>query len=400
MSTSTATQMRKWTGPAVFSFGFRPLFLLACVWAAVAMILWIGMLSGRVALPTVFDPVTWHAHEFLFGYLSAVIAGFLLTAVPNWTGRLPVVGWPLAGLCVLWIAGRLAVGASAYLPAGVVGVADLSFLVALWAVIFREIVAGKKWANLPVLILLALFIAADALFHLEAVQGESASQGYGLRLGLGVALVLIMLIGGKVTPSFTRNWLVKRGDTVLPTPPMQRYDKAVIVVSAATLLAWVARPDAGLVGAALLIIAGLHSVRLWRWQGVRALAEPLVWVLHAGYAFVPLGALAVGVSILFPATISTAAALHVWTAGAIGLMTLGVMTRASLGHSGRALHAGAGTTCLYAAVIGAVITRLAADLFVTYRVALLDVTALLWIAGFAGFVVLYAPLLLRPKPAR
>lgn len=400
MSTSTTTQMRKWTGPAVFSFGFRPLFLLACVWAAVAMILWIGMLSGRVALPTAFDPVTWHAHEFLFGYLSAAMAGFLLTAVPNWTGRLPVVGWPLVGLCALWIVGRLAIGASAYLPTALVTVADLSFLAALWGVILREIVAGKKWANLPVLIILGLFIAADALFHFEAIQSGTASQGYGLRLGLGMALVLIMLIGGKVTPSFTRNWLVKRGDTVLPTPPMQRYDKAVILVSAATLLAWVAQPDADVVGAALVVIAGLHIVRLSRWQGVRALAEPLVWVLHAGYAFVPLGALAVGVSILFPATISTAAALHVWTAGAIGLMTLGVMTRASLGHSGRALHAGAGTTCLYAAVIGAVITRLAADLFATYRVALLDVTALLWIAGFAGFVVLYAPLLLRPKPAR
>ncbi|PRY78085.1 NnrS protein [Yoonia maritima] len=201
--------------------------------------------------------------------------------------------------------------------------------------ILREIVAGKKWANLPVVILIGAFIAANALFHLEGAQKGNASQGYGLRLALAVSLVLIMLIGGKVTPSFTRNWVVKRGHNTLPTPPIQRFDKVVLLVSVAALLAWAAIPDHIIVGVALIAIGCLHIVRLLRWKGFKTVAEPLVWILHAAYAFVPIGALATGTSILRPAFVSPAAALHIWTAGAIGLMTIGVMTRASLGHSGR-----------------------------------------------------------------
>jgi len=361
------------------------------------MIIWISMLLGVFALPSRFDPVTWHAHEFLFGYLSAVAAGFLLTAVPNWTGRMPVVGWPLAGLCAIWLVGRMAVAMSLYLPASLVAVADLAFLVVLGAVILREIAAGKNWSNLPVLMLIGTLIVANGLFHREAALGHGASQGYGLRLGVSVALVLITLIGGKVIPSFTRNWLVKRGDADLPTPPMQRFDKAVILVSIATLLGWTFAPQHALVGVALVLMGGLHAVRLARWRGHKTLSEPLVWVLHVGYAFVPIGAVINGAVILRPDLINQASALHVWTAGAIGVMTLAVMTRASLGHSGRALHAGLGTTLLYAALIFAVFTRLAADVLPAVRMPLLDTTAVLWVGGFAGFACLYGPMLLRAK---
>ncbi|MCW1951503.1 MAG: NnrS family protein [Octadecabacter sp.] len=397
MKQSTAEQMRQWRGPAIFSFGFRPLFLLACLWATVAMVLWIAMLAGWYALPTDFDPVTWHAHEFLFGYVSAVVAGFLLTAVPNWTGRLPVVGWPLAGLSALWLLGRLAIATSAYFSTFSVAVVDLAFLLVMWMFLLREIIAGKKWANLPVLILLAVLIFANAIFHIEGAQSGAASQGYGLRLGLAAVLVLIMLIGGKVTPSFTRNWLVKRGETALPSPPMRRFDKAVLVVSGLVLLAWVIAPTHGFVGVALLGIGVLHTVRLIRWQGHKTTGEPLVFVLHVGYAFIPLGALANALSIVSPHLISHAAALHIWTAGAIGLMTVAVMTRASLGHSGRALHAEKRTMLIYAALVAATFTRLAADLFMDFRSPLLNGTAVLWVVGFAGFVAIYGPLLIKQK---
>ena len=220
MST-TAEQMRAWSGPALLTYGFRPFFLGAGIWAALAMALWIPMLSGHIALPTRFDPVSWHAHEFLYGYLSAVVAGFLLTSVPNWTGRLPIVGWPLGGLFALWLIGRLAVAVSSVLPVWLAAAADLSMLVALAAVLTREIVAGKNWRNLMVLGLLGVLILGNGVFHFEAARGDYAAQGYGLRLGLGAGLMLIAVIGGRIVPSFTRNWLVRRGEGKLPVPPMK-----------------------------------------------------------------------------------------------------------------------------------------------------------------------------------
>ena len=161
--TSTAERMRSWSGPAVLSYGFRPFFLGAALWSALAMELWIAMLNGVATLPTALDPVSWHAHEFLFGYLGAVVAGFLLTAVPNWTGRLPIVGWPLGGLVALWVVGRLAVAFSADLPVILVAVGDLLFLVVLAAVTAREIIRGRNWRNLIMLALLGALILGNAV---------------------------------------------------------------------------------------------------------------------------------------------------------------------------------------------------------------------------------------------
>ncbi|SDW98526.1 NnrS family protein [Litoreibacter albidus] len=397
MKTTTAEQMRQWRGPAVLSFGFRPLFSLAALWAAVAMAMWIAMLSGLMELPTRFDPVTWHAHEFLFGYLSAVIAGFLLTAVPNWTGRLPVVGWSLAGLALLWVMGRVAIVMSAALPVWLVVAADICFLATLWGVVLREIVAGKNWRNLPVLGLVGVLIFANLVFHYEAAQGDYAAQGFGLRLGLSVALMLVCLIGGKIIPSFTRNWLTKRSATKLPTPPMQRFDKITLAATAASLLAWTAAPAHLLVGLALLAIAVLHFIRLARWQGTATSAEPLVWVLHLAYMFVPLGAALTAAAILVPDAVAQATALHVWTAGALGMMTLAVMTRASLGHSGRVLHADTATTFIYLSLVVSIMTRIAADYLPELRAELLTLSGLFWLGSFGGFALAYGPMLMRAK---
>src|SRR6056297_4020513 len=184
MPATSAERMRNWEGPALLTYGFRPFFLLGAVWAALAMTLWVFMLAGGLRLPTRFDPVSWHAHEFLFGYLGAVLAGFLLTAVPNWTGRLPMVGWPLAALFALWVAGRVVVLTSGVMPAAVAPIVDLAFPLVLGGLILREIVAGRNWRNLIVLGLLAVFTLANGIFHAEALSGNYAAQGFGLRLGL------------------------------------------------------------------------------------------------------------------------------------------------------------------------------------------------------------------------
>ena len=393
--TTSAERMRAWTGPAILSFGFRPFFLLAGLWAALAMAVWVAMLSGRTVLPTGFDPISWHAHEFLFGYLGAVMAGFLLTAVPNWTGSLPLVGWPLAGLVALWVLGRGLVAVSAHLPTLSVALADLAFPAALVGFLAREIIAGRNWKNLPVLALLTGWTLANALFHWEAAQGGAPAQGIGLRIGLAVAVMLISLIGGRIVPSFTRNWLAQRGAARLPVP-FGRADGAVLVLTFVTLALWVTWPHHALSATACGLAGLAHLWRLARWQGHQTGAEALVWVLHAGYGFVPLGFLAVALAQFLPGL--APAAQHVWMAGAVGLMTLAVMTRASLGHAGRPLHATGPITALYLALIVAVLARFLAGLLPGADWPLY-LAAAGWVVAFGGFAVIYWPILARPRKA-
>lgn len=392
MST-TSEQQRAWTGPALFTYGFRPFFLGGALWAACAMVLWVLMLGGHRPLPIAWDPVSWHAHAFLFGYLGAVIAGFMMTAVPNWTGRLPIVGWPLAGLWALWLMGRAAVALSDLLPAAVVAGADLAFPVVLAAAMTREIIAGKNWKNLTIIGLLAVFTLANLLFHLDAASGAYAAAGVGMRLGLAAAITMIALIGGRIVPSFTRNWLAKHDHARLPTPPMQRFDKVSMLGLVVVLATWVLAPTNILTSLALLIACALHAARLVRWRGIATTAEPLLLVLHLAYALVPLGALMLSVSGLWPSVLSAATAQHVWMAGAVGLMTLAVMSRASLGHTGHALHAGPGTVAIYSAIVTSVFARIVADMIPALQHPLHITAAVFWVLAFGGFAVIYGPLL-------
>ncbi|WP_375699039.1 NnrS family protein [Pseudophaeobacter sp. TrK17] len=395
MAQTSAEQMRAWQGPALFSYGFRPFFLFGTIWAVVAMLVWLAALTGAIDLPTRFDPVSWHAHEFLFGYLGAVLAGFLLTAVPNWTGRLPMVGWRLVALFCLWALGRIAVFFSALLPAVVAPVVDLAFPLVLGGMILREIVAGKNWRNLIVLAMLAMFTLANSLFHYEALRGDYAAQGMGLRLGLATAVMMIAVIGGRIIPSFTRNWLARTDNPARPAPPMQRFDKLVLLAGIVVLPLWVLQPLDRLTGIALVLFGVLHLARLLRWQGHHTLSEPLVWVLHVSYLFIPVGAFALGLDQL-AGNPGTASAQHLWMAGAIGSMTLAVMTRATLGHTGQELVANRITVVIYLSLFGAVLARLSTSLWLEMSY----VSGLLWLMAFAGFVLAYGPALFRQKPAK
>ncbi|MEO9575930.1 MAG: NnrS family protein [Tateyamaria sp.] len=383
--------------PAFLSIGLRPFFLLGAVWAALAMIVWILALTGRLDLSSRFDPISWHAHAFLFGYLGAIIAGFLLTAVPNWTGRPPLRGWPLLGLVLLWAFGRGAVATSALWPMGLVIAIDLSFPVILGAVILREVILGQNWRNMIIMGMLAAFTLANLIFHIEAATGAYAAQGLGLRLGLAAAVLMITVMGGRIIPTFTGNWFKKTRQDVALASPMQRFDKIVVVATVITLTLWVVSPDLVLTGGALLILAGLHAVRLARWKGHYTAAEPLVFVLHAGYAFLPLGALTLRVGLLWPDHLGLAAAQHIWMAGAIGVMTLAVMTRATLGHTGQNLHAGGGTVVIYAAIVLSVLTRLGSGIWPLQAGLLFPLSGALWIVAFGGFAFLYSGLLARPR---
>jgi uncharacterized protein involved in response to NO len=383
---------RDYAGPALFSYGFRPFFLGGAAWAAFGILAWLPQYLGALTVPTAFPPLDWHIHEMLFGYVPAIVAGFLLTAIPNWTGRLPVNGAPLAALAGLWLAGRIAILVSAKIGLLAAAGIDVAFLVTLAALAMREIIAGKNWRNLRVLVAIGVLIAGNVVFHLEVMLYGAAD--YGIRIGIAAALFLIMLIGGRIVPSFTHNWIVRMNPGRQPRP-FARYDAVAIAISAAAFLAWIAVPHAAITGALLLAAGVVQAVRLARWAGDRTFADRLVFVLHAAYAFVPLGFLLTGAAVLLPDHAPPSAGIHAWTAGAIGLMTLSVMTRASLGHTGRALVASKATQAIYLAVFLAAILRIVAACVPS--VALLHAAGTLWIVGFAGFVAAYGPLLVTAR---
>lgn len=394
MTSAALARRRNYCGPALFSYGFRPFFLGAATWAALAIVLWVLQFSGRLSLHTAFAPLDWHVHEMLYGYVAAAIAGFLLTAIPNWTGRLPVTGAPLAALAGLWLAGRIAMLASAPLGLPTAAAIDMSFLLALAAVAAREIVAGRNWRNLRVLIVLGVLIAGNLVFHIEAQRYGAAD--YGIRLGLAAVVGLIMLIGGRVVPSFTHNWLARRGAGRLPVP-FSRFDAACLAASVPGLAGWVAWPQSEIVGLWLILCALLQLVRLIRWAGDRTFADRLVLVLHVAYAFVPIGFALVGASMVWPASVPPGAGIHAWTVGAVGLMTLAVMTRATLGHTGQPLSASPSTQIVYALALLAVGARIIGAF--EGSMALIYVAGLAWVASFGAFLIVYGPLLLSRPPA-
>jgi uncharacterized protein involved in response to NO len=377
------------------SAGFRPFFLSAALWAAIALPLSIAYFEMAAELPTRFSPSIWHPHEMAFGFGGAVVAGFLLTAIPNWTGRMPLQGAPLAGLVALWLLGRLAVFFSASAPALVAAVLDLAFPAVFFLVVAREIVTGQNWRNLPMLVALALLFTGNLLTHLEAMD-VAETGSLGAHMGIATLAMLVALIGGRITPSFTRNWLVKALPGATEPAPFGALDRVALAATLVALIAWVAFPDA-LVTAVLQILAGAALLlRLARWRGARTGAEPLLFVLHLGYGWLALGLMFMGGNKLFPVTDATTS-LHTLTAGAIGTMTLAVMTRATRGHTGRPLVADRETMAIYVAVTLAAALRVGAPFVGEYYFVALAVAAGLWSLAYGLFVLLYFGMLTGPR---
>ena len=351
--------------------------------------------AGESALPSVLPPLVWHVHEMVFGFAAATVAGFLLTAIPNWTGRMPLQGVPLACLALLWVAGRAGVLVSAQIGAMGAAFLDLAFPFAFLCVVGREIAAGRNWRNLPMLAALASLLLGNLLVHFEAV-GIAATAELGNRLGVATLLMLISVVGGRIIPSFTLNWLARERPEIPPPAVFDRFDRAVIAVTALALMLWIVAPE-GLLTPWAALAAGLaQGGRLARWRGSATLREPLLWVLHLGYGWLALGFLLLalsGVVSLLPQT----AALHALTAGAIGTMTLAVMTRASLGHTGRPLAAGSGTTAIYILVTIAAVLRLFAPLAEAHYLFVLSLAGTAWSGAFGLFVLIYARPLMLPR---
>jgi uncharacterized protein involved in response to NO len=379
-------------GMVLFRAGFRPFFLLAGLQAALIVPVWLAQTSSGLDLALPYAPVLWHGHEMVFGFGEAAVAGFLLTAVPNWTGAPALHGRPLAALTALWLAARLALALGAVLPPWVGAGVALPFLPVLGGVLAGPLIRAGKWRNIAFLPILAVLTLAQGLVLAEMT--ELGSWGMtGLYLGIFVLLLMIAIIGGRIIPAFTVNGLRQRGLTVQPRsrPWLERAAVAGLVLAA---LAWLIQPG-GAVAGALAIVAGLlNALRLAGWHGAKTIRLPLLWILHLGYAWLSIGLVLLGLSCFVPA-IPPQAASHGLTVGCIGLMVLGVMSRAALGHGGRPLQAAPLTVAAYALVALAGLIRVFGVLVMPLPA--LWLSAILWSAGFALFVLVYAPICLKPR---
>jgi uncharacterized protein involved in response to NO len=379
-------------GPAFFSSGFRPFFLSAALFAGVAVPAWILMLGGVGGVTVLYPARVWHVHEMVFGFLPAVIMGFMLTAIPNWTDRPPIRGLELAGLWSLWLAGRFAIAVPVLNPS-TTAVVDGAFLVAAAGLVWREIAAANSWTHAPMGVLISLYAVANILFHVLTL-GE---QGADLppRMALGVILVLLTVIGGRIIPNFTEEFFEVRGRPERPAP-FSRYDEMSILLVVFTTVSWIAQPW-GMVTGWMFVLAGVvNAGRLARWRGWLTWPEPLVLVLHVGYGWVVAALLLFGGSLL-GVGLTPQDALHALTTGAIGVMTLGVMTRASLGHTGRQRHAGPLTVTIYLlAFLGALIRVFGPATGLTSHLVMGLATAS-WSGAYILFALSYGPFLLRPS---
>lgn len=364
------------------------------MWSALALALWLAVLTTGLALPTRFDVLSWHIHAMLFGMVPAAIAGFLLTAIPNWTGRPPVRGAALVALVVLWLLGRVACLLSAWMPYWLAAIVDLAFPVLLCALTTHEIVAARNWRNLAMPVPIAVLTLADLLVYLGNA-GFDLPVGLGWRLALVAVIALITAIGGRIIPAFTRNWLLSRGASPLPGDHSP-VDRAALATLHAALLAWVFLPTFRPLGGLLLAAALLNLWRLARWRGFATLPEPMLAILHLGYAWVVAGAALLGTAMLY-GTVPTSAAIHALTAGAIGTMLLAVFTRVSRGHSGRPLTADRATRLIYSLITAAAVVRVTAPFTGALFMPLLGASALLWVASFALFAAAYGPMLVAPR---
>lgn len=386
-------------GGRFLSNGFRPLFLLCGLQALYVMSAWLLQLAGvGLPLPVGWSGVEWHGHELLFGFVGAAIGGFLLAAVAKWTGRLPVCGWPLLALVLCWLAGRVASSGVLALPPVLMLIANGAYWLLLVLLVGREIVLAGNRRNAVVVLALLAMSGFNLLFQLGWVERLHLLESQVLLI-----VLLISLIGGRITPAFTRNWLIRRlgpqavkeKKVALPAT-FGWVDRLAVGTTLLATLAWVFWPLRLESGALLLVAGSLQLLRLARWRGWSSVPEPLLFALHLGYLWVGIGLLLLGASV-FSDAITRTAAIHALAVGAMGGMILAVAARAALGHTLRELNAGPLMTVAFIALHLAALVRVGAALWPGWGYPLLMLAGSLWLLAFALFALRYVPILLGPE---
>ena len=380
---------------ALFNFPFRLFFLLTGLYGVVTVGAWMSYLFGGLALPLGWSSVHWHAHEMLFGLTSAAIAGFLLTAMCNWTGAPPLHGGALLGLACLWLAGRVMMWTASWWPAGWVAVVDLLFLPWMAIYVARVLLAHGNKRNLIMVAILLLLTLANGMMH----AGFMTGSGFWLTLGQLTAFNLITLmmvvIGGRIIPLFTINWLRNNGGDIAAVAPSARLDRVALITTALLVPADWLMGFPWITGFLAAVAGVLHGARLATWGGWKTGREPLLWILHLGYVWIVVALLLKGAAAFN--LVAASVWQHALGVGAMGTLILGIMTRVALGHTGRSLALPPFGVLIYLAItLGALSRVLTAVHVMDYRVGL-SIAAIGWTLAFSLFVLIYWPILSRPR---
>lgn len=375
-------------GLPLLRLAFRPFYLAAAAAAVVLMLVWLAVFAGRLAPASGLSPVLWHAHEMLFGFVAAVIVGFLLTAGRTWTGLPTPRGAQLGALVLLWLAGR---AASVIAPYPVYFLVDLMFLPIVAASFVDLLVRSRNLRNLPVAGVLILLSFANLAFHLGAMGALDVAPLKALHAAIALVVLLISIIAGRVMPLFTRNALPG-----VKVTHSHRWDQVTAGLTASGLVAWIAEADAIISAMLLLAAAAGHAIRLTRWSPLATWRRPILWILHVGYAWIPIGLAMLAASCI--GVIGTTAAVHALAVGAMGGLIVGMVTRTARGHTGRTLEASRLEVAAYVVIVAAAVIRVAAALVPPSAQGPALVTAgSLWIVAFGLYLVRFAPWLAAPR---
>jgi uncharacterized protein involved in response to NO len=385
-------------GLPLLRLGFRPFFLLAGLTALSLIPYWLVLFFKGGPQPT-YGLVNWHTHEMIYGYTVAVIAGFLLTAEKNWTGvQTPKGGW-LAVLALIWLAGRIVPFtniAGLILPAWLIASIDLAFLPILAIVLLIPLLKTSQYKQLVFVFIVFLLFISNLLFHLGYLNPGWQTTGIAIKLGWTSIILLITVMGGRVIPFF-----IERGTGQIGK--LRSY-RSLELVSFTSLLIWLVYSLASantLVIAVLAVVAGLfQALRLWGWYIRELWRHPMLWVLYLGYAWIPLGLFLYAYLSLSGAPVSSA--VHAFTAGAIGLLTIGMMVRVSLGHTGRNIEASSCIVLAFVFVLFGSLLRVIAsitqvDLIANHYVLIVTSAGVMWSIGFLCFVIMFIPVLWRSR---
>ena len=368
--------------------GFRPFYLGAALLACLSVPVWTAVFLGQIQLPLAIPPLLWHAHEMLFGFAAGVVVGFLLTAVKAWTGLETARGPLLGALALLWLAARLA---SLAAPYPVYAALDMALLPAVAAVLLRVLLKAGNKRNIPLISLLLMMAAANLVFHLSVLGALAVPATSALYAELALILMVVCVMAGRVVPMFTRN--VTPG-LVIDVP--RKFELSLLAVTAVALALWVLAAPAPMVLAASLAAAVLHAVRLWMWHLQVTLRRPILWILHASYAWLPVGFVLLALAQL--GWVAPSLAVHAFAVGVIGGLIIGMVTRTARGHTGRPLQASRGEVAAYALVMAAAVLRvLVPAVRPDWYAHALEAAAGLWAIAFAVYLVIYTPWLLRTR---
>lgn len=380
----------------IWSAGFRAFFWLGALNVVASLATWVAYLSG-VAIPTQgWPPNSLHAHEMIFGTVAPIVAGFLLTAVPNWTGTPPLRGRPVMALVALWFAGRVAVALGDVLPRELVLAIDVAFLPVLAVVVGVPIVRSRKPRNYGVVALLMGLAAANLVMHMGLLSSDALAMRSGGMASAYLGVFLVLIIAGRIVPMFTRNALRNSGIGIAVESNV-RVGALALTAAGLSFTLELASPG-NIVGAWIALAAApLLIMRQLAWRPGHVLGRPILWVLHIGHAWVAVGFACHAAAVLW-AVMPLSAALHAFTSGALGCTILGMMTRVSLGHTGRPVQASTLTTIAYVAVIAATCVRVfGAGFAPAHALLAYQLSGAAFAAGYAIFAVEFTPVLWRAR---